>query len=267
MRQRSYRTFTETRISNPKGVERVANDRGAWMVSVNTKDGQIRIPPGSDVRLDGFSGSAELVVACDPKTGEPLYDKLLYRQKPGVAIVAWGRDPETAAVKLAYLTQERPFAEDPEWPREEKPLRFGQIPMGFLNREERELLARGNTHGAVQAAATREVQEEIGCTVIKMHVPTVATLWQDPTFIQNGTYVAFARVDIASRGEPTGDPNEHESIHKVEFLTIPEVMTRLRLGRTGDGTLHHMGTSLGPLMLFFAHYAEHEISAFMEAAP
>ncbi|MDO8592391.1 MAG: NUDIX hydrolase [bacterium] len=249
---KTFVTFAEARRIDFKQTEKIASQPSAWKARVTLPDGSVlTLPPGCDLKLEGFSGFAQLVVALDGK-GEPIYDKLLYSQKSGVAIVAWGRDAG-GTTKLAYLEQARPFADDPEHP-EPGLLVFGQIPMGFLTAADRELPLKEG----VERAVHRELREEAGIReVIEIEIPEPATCWQDPTLIRNGTLVAFAQVVLPVSDDPSGlTAGDGEDIRKIEFLSVKEIRRRIAAGKTADGVIHHMGISLAPLMMFFARHPE-----------
>jgi 8-oxo-dGTP pyrophosphatase MutT (NUDIX family) len=245
-------TFAESRQINPKKTEEIADAGGAWTVTVFEPDGNTRVlPRGSDVCLDGFSGSARIVVVLDPDTGQPVYDKLLYSQKPGVAIVAFDRDARDA-VRFLWLSQERPFADDPDSRESAGSLVFGQIPMGFFTPKPNQ-----DVDDAITDAVRRELKEEAGVTrVISIEIPTPKVYWADPTCFTNGTYVAFAEVEFTAVGGPERGHDDGERIRRAEHLTVRELLSCIRQGRTPDGVIHHMGLSLGPLMMFFARHPE-----------
>lgn len=246
-----YITFAEAWHLYPEETGAVADAKGAWCAQVTPPSGsEVQTPPpGTSIHLEGFAGSVELVVALNPKTGKPLYDKLLYRQKPGVAIVAWGRDA-MGHIRLVWLTQDRPFAVDPDDP--ERDLVFGQIPMGFFKPQPGQ-----STKDAIMDGVRRELKEETGVREVQdIEIPEPKIMWQDPTFMQNGTYVAFAKVTLADVDEPEQGHADGERIRKVELLTIRDLLDCIRQGRTEDGVDYHMGLSLGPVMMFLAHHPE-----------
>ncbi len=249
---KQFVTFAEARVIDPQKTHEIATDRDAWTLKVTGPDGEeIVIPPGSDISFDGFAGSGQVVVALDGN-GQPRYDKFLYEQKPGVAIVAWGLAGGT--VKLFCLKQLRPFAYDPQDP--EKEFVFGQIPMGFFSRADRKLpLQEG-----IESAVRRELQEEVGVgedEIIKVEIPSLSTLWAEPTFLRNGTYVAFAQINLnAATCEPQGGHGDGERIQGVELIPASEMLVRIKVGRTPDGVVYQMGESLGPLIMFFTRHPE-----------
>ncbi len=115
-------------------------------------------------------------------------------------------------------------------------------------------------HDGIKKAVYRELKEETGINqqdVLKIEIPEPATLWQDPTCMTNGTYVAFVQVNTSSF--TVSQQHTHidgEDIRKVEFLSVSEILKRTAQGRTSDGVVHHMGISLAPLMIFFARHPE-----------
>lgn len=245
-------SFAEARAIDAQKTQAIAGGYGAWTLKVVDPAGQeIAIPPGSDISFDGFSGSGRVVVVLD-KNGQPQYDKFLYEQKPGVAIVAWGEAGGT--VKLVCLKQLRPFAYDSAEP--EKEIVFGQIPMGFFSRPDRELPQQEGMKSAVR----RELKEEIGANeedIIQIEIPNLPTLWADPTFLRNGTYVAFAQINLETvKCGPQGDHGDGEQIQKVELVSVHEMLARIAAGRTADGVVYNMGESLGPLLMFFTRYPQ-----------
>ncbi|MEN9557880.1 MAG: hypothetical protein RL141_249 [Candidatus Parcubacteria bacterium] len=241
-----FRTFAQCREVDPAKTAAIAAQANAWKVHIVDPDGnEISIPPGSDVSFTGPSGSGRIGVACSD-TGDFQYDKFVLEQFPGVAVVAWG--VKDGVVKLAWLTQTRPFAVDQERPGRTKPIAFGQIPMGFI-----ETRFDKSLENLIYDAVVRELQEETGADhVISVSMPDPGTYWQDPTCMSNGTYVAFAQVDLGRISATT--QHGHEQIKKAEFLPVEEVLRRISKGWTEDGVVHHMGLSLGPLMMFFARF-------------
>ncbi len=124
-------SFAEARKIDSDKTVLIAEDPNAWKLKVVTPSRDVYTSPsGSDIEIEGFAGSIKVVVATD-REGNPIYDKLLYVQKPGVAIVTWGI--KDSVIYLAYLTQARPFANDTEQPDKMGSMIFGQIPMGFLS--------------------------------------------------------------------------------------------------------------------------------------
>jgi ADP-ribose pyrophosphatase YjhB (NUDIX family) len=249
-RHKRISSYADCRALHPQKTADVASSQDRWRLVVNTPDGSaFTAPPGSDVFLNGFAGTVELVVALSDD-GTPMYDKVVYQQHPGVMIVAWGRDAE-GVVRIAYLTQVRPFAIDPDSSEPGAPV-FGQIPGGFL-----EPGTAGNLQTRIEHAVRRELAEETGVTrVLSIELPEPLTYWPDPTFMSNGTYVAFAEIELHSTPGHADAASDGEDIRRVEFITIPDLLARIAQGRTPDGAIHHMGLSLGPLMMFFARHPE-----------
>lgn len=246
-------TFAEARRISPEGARMVADAADAWVATISEPDGSTRVlPRGTDVRLEGFGSSVQIVVALDPTTSQPVYDTVTYTKSPGVAIVAFGRDAHHV-LRFLWLSQERPFADNPDATDGKAGcLIFGQIPTGFIQIEPGQDVIK-----AIADGACRELREETGVArVLNVEVPTPIVYWHDPTHFTNVTYVAFVEVDLSTLSRPACSHEDGERIREVEQLTIGELFARIQKGRTADGVIHQMGLSLGPLMMFLAYHPE-----------
>lgn len=203
-----------------------------------------------DFRIEGAFGSVESAVVV-AQNGEPAFDRPLYREIPNVNIVAFGRDLE-GKIRMGIIRQPRPHADDPEQPgNDHDPVVFGQIPMGFLEKLiGKDLEPRLETG---EAGAKREVQEETGAAVVcDIKQPAYPFMFPNPTFCATWSDVWFVEVDLASIERLKHD--RHEPIFSAEYVTVPELLRRIREGKDERGAVYRMGISLADLMLFFATY-------------
>lgn len=248
--QKTFVSFAEASRINAEKTQKISTDVGVWVTTITEPNGRTyQLPPGSDIRIDGHAGSFELGVILD-QNGQPAHDKGIYTQRPSVIIVAWGRDAQGSAC-IVHLIQERPLTMDLEIEGMTRPMRFAQIPMGFLNDDEILLPA---PEGA-ERAARRELLEETGIsTILSVELLAPLTYWPDPSLIRNGAYVVLVEVELPSEASKpaVSAPEDHEHILHIEFPRVHELLERIQRGYTPDGVNYHMGLSLGPLMLFFA---------------
>ena len=135
---------------NLEGNNEWLNEHNNWGLII---DG---VPVSKDTVWEVTSpfGSVRNVIVPDDK-GEPVFTRPEYREAPHVNCVVWGREKDGTA-KFAVLRQPRPHADDPETPgNNHKPVVFGQVVMGFLDRIiGKDLIARYESaeRGAVREA-------------------------------------------------------------------------------------------------------------------
>lgn len=202
-----------------------------------------------DWKAQSRFGSVESAVVLNPD-GTPNFDRPLYREAANVNVVAWGR---TAAgeVHLATISQPRPHADDPEQPgvNGHKPIVFGQIAMGFADK------IFGEQVEKAEDAATREVGEEVGARVVKsVERPAYPRHNPNPTFVATWSDLLFVEVDLDQIEALR--PNKNEPIFKAEFITVPELLRRIKEGRDADGAVYRMCTANSAWMIFFACHPE-----------
>lgn len=197
-------------------------------------------------------GKVENVVVIDPN-GRPLFDRPAYHEAPNINAVAWGRDNRTGEIKIALITEERPHANHPEIPESTIPLKFSQVPMGFLEK----LIGKDGIQRleAKRFAAVREVQEETGASAIR-GISRPPCPWHNPSpsFVATWSELFFVEVDLKQiekmRTERT------ELIYRAEYITVRELLARIREGQDEEGAILRGCTSLSILMIFFSCYPE-----------
>lgn len=229
-----------------------------WTLRVKTKDGQLLEKPlefvGEDWEAVSRFGKVENVVILG-SDDKPVFDRPGYHEASNVNVVAWGRDMRTGEVKVAVLTEERPHALHPEKPDSEVSLKFGQIPMGFLEK----LIGKDQLHQLElgKAGAIREVAEETGASIVR-GFSRPACPWQNasPSFVATWSDIYFIEVDLERIGQLKLDADRSELIVKAEYISVRELLARIREGQTDDGEIYRGGTSLSAFLIFFACYPE-----------
>ncbi len=193
--------------------------------------------------------------------GHVNVNRPILREAPNVNVVAWGVD-EDGTVRIAVLRQPRPAADDPSRPGLDghPPVVFGQIVMGFLE-ETSDADGSRRLETSVEGAV-REVAEEAGAIrVIEVAMPECPEHNPNPSFVASWSRIVFVKVDLGRRESPgsvpvAGDSFREEVIDAVEFLSVPELLRRIRDGRDATGAVYRSGVSNAVLMVFFACYPE-----------
>ena len=223
-----------------------------WTLRVTESSGAMHEFVGVDWEAKSRFGSVTSEVAVDDQ-GRPVFDRPAYHETPCVNVVAWGRDRRTGEIKIGLITEERPHPDHPEFPESTQPLRFTQVPMGFVDKILGKDGLRQLELGAT--AAAREVTEETGAKVVRgSSKPRCPYHIYSPTFMATWAGVHFIEVDLeeieavkAHRDEP---------IFKAEFVTAKELLARIREGQDQEGNIFRGGSSLSVLMMFFASFPE-----------
>jgi 8-oxo-dGTP pyrophosphatase MutT (NUDIX family) len=241
-------------ISFSEARKRKPDFKGGWILTVIHPDGSEQQFGENDWKIESRFGSVHRVVVTD-QDGQPLFDRPDYAEAPNVNMIVWGRERD-GEIKLAVITEERPHADNPEDPTDTKPLIFGQVPMGFVDRvfnaddfRRYEDLLQG---------AIRESQEETGAsTVLNRTQPKYPYLFPSPSFTRTSSRLYFLEVDlelIRERAKIYG-----EKIYNAEFIGVPELLARIRAGIEQDDDkkiIYRYGNSLALYMIFFAHHPE-----------
>lgn len=223
-----------------------------WTLRVDLSDGTHQEFVGVDWEAKSRFGSVGNAVVVD-REGKPQFDRPYYAEAPNVNVVAWGRDNRSGEVRVAIITEERPHADHPEIPDSKTALRFAQIPMGFLER----ILGKDALHQLEvrRVAAVREVAEETGATAIKgWSRPPCPWHNPSPSFVRSWSDLYFVEVDLA--GVEALRQERTEPIFKAEYVSVRELLARIREGQSRDGAVFRGCTSLSVLMVFFACYPE-----------
>jgi len=207
---------------------------------------------GIDWEASSPFGSVGSAIVFDSE-GKPLFDRPYYAEAPNVNCVVWGKDKNGVA-KFAVISQPRPHADDPEKPGDNhKPVVFGQIVMGFLEKlVGQDLLEKyENTHDG----AIRETAEESGAQVI-LDIEHPAYPWHNPnpTFVKTWSDLLFIEADLKQIAELKKDRNE--PIFKAEYITAEELRQRIADGKDEDGAVYRDCTSLSTWFIFFCCHPE-----------
>jgi len=228
-------------------------DNVNWTLHVIDDQGKRHEFVGVDWVVTSRFGRVTSEVVIGPN-GQPQFDRPAYHEAPNVNVIAWGRDARTGEVKIAIITEERPHADHPEKPDSSVPLKFAQIPMGFMDKiiGSKGLLTKlemGKT------AAIREIEEETGASAVRGWTQP-ACPWHNPSpsFVATWSSLYFVEVDLERVGEIK--ETQGEQIFKAEYLPVRELLARIREGQSKDEAIFRACTSLSLLMIFFACYPE-----------
>lgn len=200
-----------------KRLKDVPDFKPGWQLIVNDQ------PVGGEWRVESRFGSVHTAVVLD-SDGKPVFDRPAYREAPSVNVIAWGRIKRwfrRETVRVAVIRQPRPHADDPERQGDDhKPVVFGQIPMGFMEK----LLGESG-----DAAARRETSEETGASAI-IHVTRPKYPWHNPnpTFVPTWSDLYFVEVDL-SKIEKLKSTRD-EPIYSAEYVPVEQLIHRIREG-------------------------------------
>lgn len=220
--------------------------QAGWRLVVNGQE----MPPETEweVRSDRF-GAVHTAVVLD-KDEQPVFDRPAYIEAPNVNMIAYGRGKD-GVVRVAVIRQPRPHADDPERPGVDghPPVVFGQIPMGFAEK------ITGEKVESSSDAARREVGEETGASVI-LRVSQPAYPWHNPnpTFVRTWSDLWFVEVDLERIEDLRSTRNE--PIYTAEYVTVPELLRRIRDGKDHQGAVYRMCTANSLWLIFFATFPE-----------
>lgn len=225
-----------------KHLSEVPQHNAGWKLIVNGA----ALPADTEWEIRSPYGSVETAVVVDAQ-GVPVFDRPLYREAANVNVVAYGHAAD-GSVRIGIIRQPRPHSDDPENrdSRTHDPIVFGQIPMGFVEKIFGE---------SVETAASRETSEETGArVVVNVTRPACPYHNPNPTFVATWSDLVFVEVDLkqiealrSTRSEP---------IFSAEFITVPEVLRRIREGIDDRGALYRMCTANSVLLIFFATFPE-----------
>lgn len=185
--------------------------------------------------------------------GRPNFDRPAYREAPNVNLVVWGRGKDGIA-RFAVIRQPRPHADDPEQPgNEHKPVVFGQITMGFMEKVIGKDLIPKLEH--VEHAAAREASEEAGVKVV-LNIERPPYPWQNPSlsFVATWSDLVFVEVNLEKIEELK--PDRNEPIFSAEYVTAEELRRRIAMGKDEVGAVYRYGQSNALWMIFFCVHPE-----------
>ncbi len=242
-------TLTLREARTHPDFERFMKSPRRWkMIQIDGRivDGQLL--DGGDFIYASPFGSIEPAVVIDGK-GRLVHDRPITREAPHVITVTYYLvDGEPY---VAILSQPRPQADDPYFvgTGRHPAVVFGQPPMGFMK------VLEGGKLEDPDVAAIREAGEEAGADgASSVEAPNYPHLFPNPTCIGTSGNIRFVKIDRDRIGRPLNNPNEQ--IEGVEYVTLSELLVRIRAGQTPDGAVYRMGTALAALMIFIAHHPE-----------
>lgn len=247
-------SVTEAKKRNPNFFKDRPDDVN-WTLTVIDNDGKEHVFIGADWEAKSRFGSVKNVVVVD-QDGMPAFDRPQDCEAPNVNMIVWGRE-RNGEVKVAYLTEARPHANDPEDPDSTETLVFGQIPMGFVDRLFSDVdIAKYET---MLKGAVREAGEETGASlIVNQTFPRYPHLFPSPSFTGTASRLYFLEVDLSVVKERL-ELGADEQILKSEFITVPELLARIRAGVEevdGQRVIHRYGNSLALFMIFFAYHPD-----------
>ncbi len=209
-----------------------------WVLRVPQPDGTWQEFEGVDWEIVSRFGKIENRVVAT-SAGELKYDRPIITMRPAAIAVLWGREPKDKGIKVALLTQECCTVPYPGF--EGDSFAVVSMPMGFVEEGETGF-----------AATKREVEEETGINeILRCIRPAHPFVNSATSFISNWAELHFIEVDLAKFGETT--VAGEEQILGLEFVTIPELLSRIRRGKGAYGVFRDL-TALGALMMFFAEF-------------
>ncbi len=188
------------------------------------------------IRSPYFDIQPGIIVDAD---GNPQYDRPVIYEKPSVFVVVWGRD-EHGQLRLGMIRQKRPPADDPMvLGNNHPPVVFAQVVMGYRDGD------------SIKKAALKERAEEAG----KAKVLDIVELPFPHFNIEPNTYgswhsLAFVEVDLSTIDE--GYSETGEMITSTMYQLASEVFVSIVHGKDETGAYYRGGSTLGPLMVFFA---------------
>ena len=222
-----------------------------WILRIKKADGTIEELAGVDWEAISPFGAVRSAVVTDDE-GKPIFDRPRYEEAPNVNIVAWGRDKNTRQVRVALISQPRPYADDPTNSGNTEQLTFAQIPMGFKDR----IIGKDQLEAfeSSKDAALRETSEETGATVVKdIFQPEFPYHNPNPTCVGTWSDLVFVEVDLEKIEELKADRNE--PIFKAEYVPLKQVWQEIKAGKTDRG-ITRMCTSNSALLVYLSYLGE-----------
>lgn len=218
--------------------------KAGWVLKVNGEE----MPPDTEWEINSRFGDIKTAVVMKPD-GTPGFDKPVVYEAPATNVVAWGRGKD--GVRVGVIRQPRPHADDPrnQWQNDHAPIVIGQLPMGYLD------TLAGGKFETPEEGAVREVGEETGATaVISIERPNCPWHNPNPTFVASWTDLLFVEVDLDKVEALKADHNE--PIYSAEYISVPELLRRIRQGQDEKGAYYRMATANSLWFIFFACYPE-----------
>lgn len=242
----AIRSYEDALRGQPKSVTKAFLDNpDRWKIIIDGNE----MPQGTDVEISSPYGSFKTAVVMN-EDGTPGFDRPIVYEAPGTSLVAWGRAKD-GTVRIAVILQQRPHADDPknQWKDNHVPVVFGQTPMGYLDK------LTGGKLETPEAGAVREAGEEAGATAV-LRTERPKCPWQNanPTFVGSWMDLVFVEVDLSKVEELKFD--KKEPIYSAEYVTVPELLRRIREGKDEKGAYYRMGISNSIWLIFFATHPE-----------
>ena len=219
--------------------------KAGWQLMVNGE----KMPLETEWEVQSSFGDVHTAVVLG-QDGSPIFDRPAYREAANVNIIAWGRRKSLFGkddVRIAVIRQPRPHADDPKNPGDDhKPVVFGQIPMGFMEK----VLGESG-----EEAARRETGEETGASaVLSVRCPEYPWHNPNPAFVATWSELFFVQVDLDKVEALKVDRNE--PIYSAEYVPVRELLRRIRNGKDEQGAVYRMCTANSLWMIFFATFPE-----------
>ena len=218
--------------------------KAGWILTVNG----VEMSPDTEWEANSRFGSIKTAVVMKDD-GTPSFDKPIVYEAPATNVVAWGRD-KSGKVRVAVIRQPRPHADDPKQQGKDghSAVVMGQLPMGYLDK----VLGKFETP---EEGGSREVGEETGAKVVlKVDRPRCPWHNPNPTFVGSWTDLVFVEVDLERIEALKADHSE--PIYSAEYVSVPELLRRIREGEDEAGALYRMCTANSLWLIFFATYPE-----------
>lgn len=226
-----------------KRLSECSGHEAGWKLFVNGEE----MPAKTEWEVKSRFGSIKTAVVINPDGS--MFDKPIVYEAPSTNVVAWGVAKDGKA-RVGVIRQPRPHADDTkdQWKNGHNPIVIGQLPMGYLEKIAGEI-------ETPEAGAAREVGEEMGATAV-LNVERPKCPWHNPnqTFMGSWTDLVFVQVDLEKIEALKADHNE--PIYSAEYVTVPELLRRIREGRDEQGAYYRMGTANSLWFIFFATHPE-----------
>jgi hypothetical protein len=209
------------------------------------------VEPGTDWEVVSRYGAVRSAVVANSINGNPETDTPKYDFAQGVHIIAWGRDSKTEQIKIAVLSQARPYADNAFEPENREAMIFEQIPMGFKDiviEKEKEKFE------TTKETAIRETTEETGAfEILGITYPNYPKQYVGPGFVGTASDLVFVEVNLEKIDQTKVDKTE--SIFKTNFIPVSDLLSDIKKGKTDRGYAR-MCTANSGILIFLAELEE-----------